>query len=147
MHNRLYSYLINEKIYLKQLRLSIYKGHSTEHAIVHLADQIHEPLENGNYTFRVFIDLSKAFETIDYAIVLQKLENYEIRGTNFASFRSYLISKKQYIPIAIDSKSDLRNTTCGVPQGSHLGPLSFVVCANDLLSSSKKLNLIMFATI
>ena len=64
MHNRLCSYLVNEKIlYLKQLGFQ--KGHSTEHAIAQLADQIHELFENDNHTLGVFIDLSKAFDTTD----------------------------------------------------------------------------------
>ena len=123
--------LVNEKIYWKQFGFQ--KGHSTEHAMAQLADKIHESFENDNYTLGVFIDLSKAFE------------NYGIKDTNLAWFRSYLTNRKQYIQITNDSKSDLRNTTCGVPQGSILGSLLFLVYANDLPSSSKILNLIMFA--
>ena len=77
MYNRLYSYLVNEKIlYPKQFDFQ--KGQSTEHAIAQLADQIHESFENDNYTLGVFIDLSKAFDTIDHAMLLKKLENYGI---------------------------------------------------------------------
>ena len=65
--------------------------------------------------------------------------------TNLARFRSYLTNSKQYIQITNDGKSDLRNTTCGVPQGSILGPLLFLVYVNDLLSSSKIVNPIIFA--
>ena len=75
--NRLYSYLVNQKIlYSKQFDFQ--KGHSTEH-IAQLADQIHESFENNNYTLGVFIDFSKAFDTIDHAILFRKLENYGIR--------------------------------------------------------------------
>ena len=144
MHNRLYSYLVNEKIlYSKQFGFQ--KGHSTEHAIAQLADQIHESFENDSYTLGVFIDLCKTFDTIDHAILLKKLENYRIRDTNLACFRSCLTNRKQYIQITNDSKSDLRNTACGVPQGTILGPLLFLVYVNDLPSSSKILNPIMFA--
>ena len=73
MRNRLYSYLVNEKIYLKQFRFQ--KGHSTEYAIVQLADQIHESFENDSYTLGVFIDLSKAFDTLTLMIAK---EIYEI---------------------------------------------------------------------
>ena len=65
-----YSYLVNEKIYLKQFCFQ--KGHSTEHTIAQLADQIHESFENDNYTLGVFTDLSKAFDTIGHAILLKK---------------------------------------------------------------------------
>ena len=117
------------------------KGHYTEHVIAQL---IHESFENDNYTLGVYIDLSKAFDTIDHAILLKKLENYGIKGKNLAWFRSNLTNKEQYIQITNHSKSDLQNTTCGVPQGSILGPLLFLVYVNDLLSSSKILNTIMF---
>ena len=143
MYNRLYRYLVNKKIlYSKQFGFR--KGHSTEHAIAQLGDQIHYPFENDNYTLGVFIDLSKAFDTIGHAILIKKLENYGIKDANLAWFRSYLTNRKQYIQITSGSKSDLRNTTCGVPQGSILGPLLFLVYVNDLPSSSKILNPILF---
>ena len=107
--------------------------------------KFHESFKNGNYTFRAFIDLSKVFDTIDHAISLKKLENYGIMVTNLAWFRSYLTNKKQYIQIANCSKSNLRNATCEVPQGSTVGPLLFLVYVNDLPSSSKIINPIMFS--
>ena len=110
-----------------------------------MADQIHESFENDNYTLGVFIGLSNEFDTIDHAVLLEKLENYGIKDTNLTWFRSYLTNRKQYIQITNVSKSDLRNTTCGVPQGSILRPLLFLVYVNDLPSSSKILNRIMFA--
>ena len=110
-----------------------------------MADQIHESFENGNYTLGFFIDLSKVFDTIDHAVLLKKLENYGIKGTNLAWFRSYLTNMKQCIETTNDSKSDLRSTICGVPLGSILGPLLFLVYVNDLPSSCKISNPIMFA--
>ena len=110
-----------------------------------MADQIHESSENDNYTLGVFIDLSKAFDTIEQAILLKKIENYGIKRINLAWFRSYLTNRKQYIQITNDSKSDLRSTICRVSQRSILGPLLFLVYVNDLPSSSKISNPFMFA--
>ena len=93
----------------------------------------------------IFIDLCKAFDTTEHVILLKKLENYGIKATNLAWFRSYLTNREQYIEITNDSKSDLRNTRWGVPQGSILGPLLFLVYVNDLPSSSKISNPIVFA--
>ena len=92
----------------------------------------------------VFIDLFKAFCTVDHAISSKKLENDEIRGTNLAWFRSYLRNRKEYIQMTNDSKINLRNTTCGVPQVSILGLLLFSAYVNDLPSYSKISNPIMF---
>ena len=102
MHNCLYNYLVNKKIlYSKQFGFQ--KGHSTEHAIAQLADQIHESFENNNYIC-LFINLSKAFDTIGHAILLKKLENYGIKDTNLAWFRIYLTNMKHYIQIAMTAK-------------------------------------------
>ena len=130
---------LKEKYYIRN------SSASKKDAIAQLADQIHESFKNSNYTLRVFTDLFKAFDTIDHVILLKKLANYGIKDTNFALFRSYFTNRKQYIQITNGTKSDLQNTTCGVPQGSILGPLLFLVYINDLPSSSKILNLILFA--
>ena len=141
MHNRLYRYLVNERIlYLKQFAFQ--KGHSTEHVIAQLADQIHKSFENSNYTLGAFVDLSKVFDTIDRALSLKKFENYGIMGENLPWFRCYLTNRKQYIQVTNDRKSDLGKTTCGVTQGFVPGPLVYV---NDLSSSSKILNPMMFS--
>ena len=74
MYNRLYKYLCEEKLlYSKQFGFQ--KGHSTDHTIVHLVDQIYESFENDSYTLGVFIDLSKALDTVDYSILLKKTRN------------------------------------------------------------------------
>ena len=68
-------------------------GHSTEHAIGQLVDQIYEPFEKNEYTLSVFIDLSKAFDTVDHLILLRKLELYDITDRNYAWIKSYLSSR------------------------------------------------------
>ena len=135
MYNRLYKYLTTEKIlYPKQFGFQ--RGHSTEHAIVKLANQIYESFERNQYTLGVFIDLSKAFDTVNHPVLIKKLQIYGIRGVNLAWFCSYLGNRKQYISLGHDLKTGTQNILCGVPPDSILGPLLFLLYVNDLPNSS-----------
>ena len=143
MYNRLYKYLCEEKLlYSKQFGFQ--KGHSTDHTIVHLVDQIYESYGNDNYTLGVFIDLSKAFDTVDHSILLKKLVMYGVNTTNLIWFASYLNGRKQYIKITEYTDTLKKDIKCGVPQGSILGPLLFLFYVNGLPNSSNVLVPIMF---
>ena len=107
MYSHLYNYLTDHKI-LHPQQFGFWKDHSTEHAIAQLVDQIYKSFENDKYTVGIFIDLSKAFDTVDHTILLKKLEIYGIMGANLTWFRSYLTNRKQYICINNDNKTNVQ---------------------------------------
>ena len=99
---------------------------------------------NKQCTLAVFLDLSKAFDTIDHMTLLAKLAHYGIRGAALEWFRSYLTNQKQYVQIN-DEKSATDTITYGVPHGPVLGPLLFIIYANDLPKSLIKTKTFLFA--
>ena len=118
---------------------------SDQKHLIHLINQIAEEDDNTtkDLTLSVFIDLSKALDTISHDILLSKLENLGMRGIAKSWFESYLIDRKQYMEL-YDNKSPLVNITCGVPQRSILGPIFFLIYVNDI-SNSAKINVLGFA--
>ena len=130
MYNWLIKFL-NDFDILYDFHFGFRTGHSPNIALIYLVDKIIDSLNNGKFVIGLFLDFKKAFDTVNHEIMLSKLYHYGIRGVAHKWFGSYLNNREQYVEYA-GTKSELNNITCGIPQGSILGPLLFLLYINDL---------------
>ena len=121
MHKRLYEFLEKSNL-LHSLQFGFRSKHSTSHTLISMIEKIRNTIGNGNYRCGIFIDLKKAFDTVDYSILLKKLDHYGIRGISLQWFESYLSNRNQYVSVNSHTSEQL-SITHGVPHGSVLGPL------------------------
>ena len=142
MHTRLYTFLEKYDIF-HSLQFSFHSKHSTLHALISLTEAVKKTIDDGMFGCGVFIDLQKAFDTVNHSILLQKMEHYGIRGTALNWFTSYLSERQQYVSVN-GNTSDQLEISCGVPQRSALGPLLSLIYINDLPNVSKFLSFFSF---
>ena len=143
MNNRLKSFLeFNNVLYKRQF--SFREMHSTHYATLDIVNQIQNNMDKKLFSCGIFIDLKKAFDTVDHTILLNKLQYYGIRGIANDWFRSYVSGRTQ--TTQIDNKISKKDKiSCGVPQGSVLDLLLFLIYIHDIYTSSDKFQLYLFA--
>ena len=147
MYNRIISYLEKFSI-LHNNQFGCRSKHLTTHALLLLTNKIQRSINIGTYSFffHIFLDLCKAFDTVDHRIILNKLEYNSIRGVANDWFASYLSNRRQFVSL-FGTNSDYQTVTCGVPQGSVLGPLLFLSYINDMPKCSNILEFHLFTNL
>ena len=145
LYNELYEYFDNNHLLAEQ-QCGFRSNHSTEYAAVKLVDHISKETESGNTPAALYIDLSKAFDTLPFDILLYKINHCVIKDNAFKLLKRYLTYRQQFV-VFNNHNSETSIIKTGVPQGSIVGPLFFsiILCINDLITVNDKLKFIMYA--
>lgn len=142
-NSRLDSFLERFNV-LSECQYGFRTNRSTSQALMESIERIIDAIDNQQHAIGIFIDLKKAFDTINHNILLYKLEKIGIRGTPLDWIKSYLDRRQQFVKLGNHSSTCL-DIVCGVPQGSVLGPKLFILYINDICQVSKLLSMVLFA--